>query len=179
MAVWTSMMEHHPSHWVHRSLIAVMRNCSPLMWGPAHALMWRVVESGWRILGACCAGRRQVLKIYCLCQYLLIPLYLCIHAVNCTVPAVPSNTTIVPSVDGTVVGYERLNETVLEGTVLTYQCDSVLSLTGPNNITCTNAGVWSTEPDTIMCVPPTEGEGGRLHCIDSPMYVHLSICLSV
>ncbi len=30
--------------------------------------------------------------------------------------------------------YERLNETVLEGTVLTYQCDNGLSLAGPNNI---------------------------------------------
>ncbi len=48
--------------------------------------------------------------------------------------------------------YERLNETVLEGTVLTYQCDNGLSLTGPNNFTCTNAGVWSTEPEAIMCV---------------------------
>ncbi len=45
-----------------------------------------------------------------------------------------------------------LNETVLEGTVLTYQCDNELSLTGPNNITCTNAGVWSTEPEAIKCV---------------------------
>ncbi len=50
------------------------------------------------------------------------------------------------------MGYERLNETVLEGTVLTYQCDNGLSLTGPNTITCTNAGVWSTEPEAIMCV---------------------------
>ena len=77
------------------------------------------------------------------------------YAVNCTVPAVPSNTTIVPSVNGTVVDYEMLNETVFEGTVLTYHCDNGLSLTGLNNITCTNAGVWSTEPDTIMCLLPT------------------------
>ncbi len=80
------------------------------------------------------------------------------YTVNCTVPAVPSNTTIVPSVDGAIVGYERLNDTVLEGTVLTYQCDNGLSLTGPNTITCTNDGVWSTEPEAIMCVSPTEGE---------------------
>ncbi|XP_064382170.1 uncharacterized protein LOC135331039 [Halichondria panicea] len=69
--------------------------------------------------------------------------------VNCTLPTEPSN--------GAIVDYERLNETVLEGTVLTYQCDNGLSLTGPNNITCTNAGVWSTEPKAIMCVSPTEG----------------------
>ncbi len=58
--------------------------------------------------------------------------------------------------------YEMLNETVVEGTVLTYHCDSVLSLAGPNNITCTNAGVWSTDPEAIMCVTvsPTEGEEG-------------------
>ncbi len=29
-------------------------------------------------------------------------------------------------------------------------------MTGPNTITCTNAGVWSTEPDTIMCVVESE-----------------------
>ncbi len=54
-----------------------------------------------------------------------------------------------------------LNETVLEGTVLTYQCDNGLPLTGPNTITCTNAGVWSTEPEAIMCVLPTEGESNE------------------
>ncbi len=67
--------------------------------------------------------------------------------VNCSLPEEPSNGI-------TIVGYEMLNETVLEGTVLTYQCDNGLS---PNTITCTNAGVWSTDPETIsMCVP--EGE---------------------
>ena len=55
--------------------------------------------------------------------------------------------------------YELLNETVFAGTMLTYQCDNGLSLAGPNTITCTNAGVWSTEPEAIMCVSPTEGEG--------------------
>ncbi|XP_064402839.1 uncharacterized protein LOC135348523 [Halichondria panicea] len=68
--------------------------------------------------------------------------------VNCFLPEEPSNRTI--------VNYERLNVTVLEGTVLTYQCDNGLSLTGPNTITCTNAGVWSTEPEAIKCVSPTE-----------------------
>ncbi len=75
--------------------------------------------------------------------------------VNCTVPEEPSNGTIVYVVDGVTVNYERLNETVEETTVLTYQCDSGLSLTGPNTITCTNAGVWSTDPREIMCVTPT------------------------
>ncbi len=70
-------------------------------------------------------------------------------SVNCTLPAEPFN--------GTIVNYERLNETVLEGTVLTYQCDNGLSLTEPDTITCTNAGVWSIKPDAIMCVPTTIG----------------------
>ncbi len=70
--------------------------------------------------------------------------------VNCTIPEEPSNVTI--------VDYNRLNETVLEGTVLTYQCDNGFSLTGPNTITCTNAGVWSTELEAIVCVSSTEGE---------------------
>ncbi|XP_064403144.1 sushi, von Willebrand factor type A, EGF and pentraxin domain-containing protein 1-like [Halichondria panicea] len=68
--------------------------------------------------------------------------------VNCSLPSEPSN--------GTIVDYERLNETVFEGTVLTYQCGNGFSLTRPNTITCTNAGVWSTEPEAIMCVSPTE-----------------------
>ncbi len=61
-------------------------------------------------------------------------------------------------VDGVIVNYERLNETVEETTVLTYQCDSGLSLTGLNTITCTNAGVWSTDPREILCVALTGGE---------------------
>ncbi len=36
--------------------------------------------------------------------------------------------------------------------MLTYQCDNGLSLTGPNTITCTNDGAWSTEPEAIMCM---------------------------
>ncbi|XP_064402763.1 uncharacterized protein LOC135348470 [Halichondria panicea] len=67
--------------------------------------------------------------------------------VNCALPTEPCN--------GAIVEYERLNKTVLEGTVLTYQCDNGLSLTGSNTITCTNTGVWSTEPEAIMCVVST------------------------
>ena len=75
----------------------------------------------------------------------------CSNTVNCSLPKEPSN--------GTIVDYERLNEIVLEGAVLTYRCDNGLSLTGPNTITCTNAGVWSTEPETIMCgSAPTESK---------------------
>ncbi len=76
--------------------------------------------------------------------------FLTVHIVNCTVPAEPCN--------GAIVDYERLNETVLEETLLTYQCDNGLSLTGPNTITCTNTGVWSTEPEEIKCVLMTEGD---------------------
>ncbi len=36
--------------------------------------------------------------------------------------------------NGGIVDYDRLNETVVEGTVLTYQCDNGLSLTGPNTM---------------------------------------------
>ncbi|XP_064402774.1 CUB and sushi domain-containing protein 3-like [Halichondria panicea] len=70
--------------------------------------------------------------------------------VNCSLPKEPSKGII-------IVDYELLNETVFAGTMLTYQCDNGLSLAGPNTITCTNAGVWSTEPEAIMCVSPTEG----------------------
>ncbi len=95
-----------------------------------------------------CARRGQVRQPI---PFLVFKLYFFIYAANCTVPKESSN--------GTIVNCERLNKTVLEGTVLTYQCDSGLSLTGPNTITCNNAGVWSTGLDTIVCVSPTEGEG--------------------
>ena len=66
-------------------------------------------------------------------------------------------------VDDVTVNYERLNKTVEETTVLTYQCDSGFSLTGPNTISCTNAGVWSTDPQKIMCVQIlTTAETGEL-----------------
>ena len=74
---------------------------------------------------------------------------------NCIVPEEPSGGTIVNVIDGVTLNYDMLDETVEETTVLTYQCDSGLSLTGPNTITCTNAGVWSTDPREIMCVAPT------------------------
>ncbi len=73
-----------------------------------------------------------------------------LYIVHCSLPPELCN--------GAIVGYGRLNKTVLEGTVLTYQCDNGRELTGPNTITCTNDGVWSTEPEAIMCVSPTEGE---------------------
>ena len=115
--------------------------------------MWRVGESGWKILGVWCAERAQVRSSMHHNLIVLSFFYLmnfCSNIVNCSLPEEPSN--------GAIVDYERLNETVLEGTVLSYQCDNGLSLTGPNNITCTNAAVWSTEPEAIICVSPTEGE---------------------
>ena len=90
----------------------------------------------------------------------LIVFTIALYTVNCTVPEEPSGGTIVYMVDGVTVNYERLNETVEETTVLTYHCDSGLSLTGPNTITCTNAGVWVTDPREIMCVASTTTDGG-------------------
>ncbi len=51
-------------------------------------------------------------------------------------------------VDGTTVDYDSLNEIVLEGTVLTYQCDNGLTLSGPTDIICLDHdGVWSVHPE--------------------------------
>ncbi len=69
--------------------------------------------------------------------------FLTVPIVNCTLPTEPCN--------GAIVEYERLNETVLEGTVLTYQCDNGLSLTGPNTITCTNTGLEHWAWDNHVC----------------------------
>ncbi len=82
-------------------------------------------------------------------------------------PDEPSGGSIVYMVDGATMNYERLDETVEETTalVLTYQCDCGLSLTGPNTITCTNAGVWSTDPQEIMCIQTTTttSDGKLMH----------------
>ena len=91
--------------------------------------------------------------------------YLTVPIVNCSLPLEPCN--------GGIVDYERLNEIVSEETVLTYQCDSRLSLTGPNNVTCTNAGVWSTEPEAIICVLMTEGDE-LCNCLLSTIF-HLTV----
>ncbi len=72
---------------------------------------------------------------------------------SCTVPVEPTNGIITTStlVDGTTVDYDSLNETVLEGTVLTYQCDNGLTLFGSVNITCMSDGEWSSDPGTNGC----------------------------
>ncbi len=44
--VWMSVGNLHPSHWVQRSNTAVIRDCFPLMRGPALALMRGAGESG-------------------------------------------------------------------------------------------------------------------------------------
>ncbi len=73
------------------------------------------------------------------------------------------------------MGYDILNETLVEGTVLTYECDNNLFLTGPNTITCTNAGVWSTDPREIMCVASSTATDGELFfvCSTAPS---VSVC---
>ncbi|XP_064389993.1 uncharacterized protein LOC135337904 [Halichondria panicea] len=71
---------------------------------------------------------------------------------NCTVPVEPTNGTITATlVDGTTVDYDSLSNTVLEGTVLTYQCDNELTLFGSVNITCTSGGEWSSDPNLVEC----------------------------
>ena len=58
------------------------------------------------------------------------------------------------------VDYDMLNESLVEGTVLTYDCDNDndrLTLTG-NIITCTSDGTWSTDPREILCLRNTIGE---------------------
>ncbi len=79
-------------------------------------------------------------------------------------------------VDGVTVNYERLNETVEETTVLTYQCDSGLSLTGPNTISCTNAGVWSTDPQEILCVVSTTETGEYFGLFFISVMIILATC---
>ena len=77
--------------------------------------------------------------------------YQCFTA-SCTVPVEPTNGTITATlVDGTTVDYDSLNDPVLEGTVLTYQCDNGLTLFGSVNITCMGDGEWSSDPDTNIC----------------------------
>ncbi len=76
----------------------------------------------------------------------------CICTASCTVPVEPTNGTITATLfDGTTVDYDSLNDPVLEGTVLTYQCDNGLTLFGSANITCMGGGEWSSDPSTNAC----------------------------
>ncbi len=91
--------------------------------------------------------------------HLFIPMF----TGNCTAPAEPTNGTITATlVDGTTVNYDSLNNTVLEGTVLTYQCDNVLTMFGSVNITCTSDGEWSSDPDLVEC-----SQTGKCKCLHS------------
>ncbi len=48
--------------------------------------------------------------------------------------------------------YDSLKATVLEGTVLTYQCDNGLALFGSVRITCLgDDGEWSSDPESNRC----------------------------
>ena len=82
---------------------------------------------------------------------------------NCTVPAEPTNGTITATlVDDTTVDYDSLSNTVLLGTVLTYQCDNGLTLSGSVNITCMGGGEWSSDPGLVEC-----SQTGKCKCLHS------------
>ncbi len=74
------------------------------------------------------------------------------YTANCTVPSEPANGKITALyTDGTVLNYEQLLETVLEGTVLNYQCDSGYFSPPSESITCNSMGIWNVNPEQIMC----------------------------
>ena len=62
--------------------------------------------------------------------------------VNCSVPGEPVN--------GTILDYDNIVTT--EGSVITFQCNSGLSPEENMTATCTNAGVWSTDPAGVKCM---------------------------
>ena len=95
-------------------------------------------------------------------NYVLVVIEIQCFTGNCTVPIEPTNGTIIATlVDGTTVDYDSLSNTVLEGTVLTYQCGNGLALFGSVNITCTSDGEWSSDPGLVEC--SQTGKCKRLH----------------
>nr|XP_029531212.1 sushi domain-containing protein 6-like isoform X1 [Oncorhynchus nerka] len=60
------------------------------------------------------------------------------------------------------------------GTVLQYSCDPGFLEDGPNIITCTHLGCWSSDPPRCIrsnvCLPPFEPENGGYTCHPSPCH---------
>ena len=63
------------------------------------------------------------------------------HVVNCSVPDEP--------LSGTILNNDNI--VTIEGSVITFQCNPGLSPEGEMTATCTNAGVWSTDPARVEC----------------------------
>ncbi len=67
-----------------------------------------------------------------------------LYIVSCVLPAPPLN--------GTLFNTNSLNTSLMEGSVITFQCDPGFSLMGAVTVTCNNSGLWDPDPTQLECV---------------------------
>ncbi len=70
-------------------------------------------------------------------------IYLYIDVVRCNLPGQPIN--------GKIKDYESYNNSLPEGSNITFFCDYGFLLIGENTSTCNSSGEWSTDPAMIEC----------------------------
>ena len=63
------------------------------------------------------------------------------HVVNCRVPDEPMS--------GTILDYGNI--VTIEGSVITFQCNSGLLPEGEMTATCGNDGIWRPDPAAVDC----------------------------
>ncbi len=64
----------------------------------------------------------------------------CIHTVSCNLPALPLNGALL-----------NTNTNLIEGSVITFQCDPGFSMVGAATATCNNSGLWDPDPALLEC----------------------------
>ncbi len=66
-----------------------------------------------------------------------------LYSVSCVLP--------VPPLNGTLLNTSQ-NTNLVEGSVITFQCDPGFSLVGAVTVTCNNSGLWDPDPALWDCV---------------------------
>ncbi len=67
-----------------------------------------------------------------------------LYSVSCVLPAPPLN--------GALLNTNSQNTNLVEGSVITFQCDPGFSLVGAATVTCNNSGLWYPDPALWDCV---------------------------
>ncbi|XP_064402641.1 membrane cofactor protein-like isoform X1 [Halichondria panicea] len=69
------------------------------------------------------------------------------ECISCVLPAPPLN--------GTLLNTNSQNTNLVEGSVITFQCDPGFSPVGAVIVTCNNSGLWDPDLALLDCVSPT------------------------
>ncbi len=57
-----------------------------------------------------------------------------------------------PPLNGALLNTNNQNTDLIEGSVITFQCDPGFSLVGAVTVTCNNSGLWYPDPALLDCV---------------------------